>query len=78
MDIDKYNKAQANLEHIRVLAKALGIEENIWELPFEELEKRMLAPNCSYLHEACRICRKEVSEVIRKRLIQEINEFREL
>ena len=78
MDIEKYNKALTHLEHIGVLVKALGIEENIWELPFEELEKRMLAPNCSYLHDACRICRKEVSEVIIKRLIQEINEFREL
>lgn len=78
MDIEKYNKAQANLEHIGVLAKALGIKENIWELPFEELEKRKLVLCGSYLHESCRICHKEVIEVIIKRLIQEINEFKEL
>lgn len=78
MDIDKYNKAQANLEHIGVLVRALGIEENIWELPFEELENRILCLGSSYSHQACRICQKEISEVIIKRLIQEINEFREL
>ena len=78
MDIEKYSKARAHLEHIGMLVRALGIEENIWDMPFEELEKRTLCLGSSYLHEACKICRKEVSEVIRKRLIQEINEFREL
>ena len=78
MDIDKYNKAQSNLEHIGVLVKALGIEENIWELPFEELEKRTLCLGSSYLRDVCLVCHKEISEVIRKRLIQETKEFMEL
>lgn len=77
MNIEKYGKAQANLEHIGVLAKALGIEENIWELPFEELEKKTLNLSGG-LHDVCRICHKEISEVIRKKLIQEIKEFKEL